>query len=51
MQKLIGKEGTTDPEKIFTKQERIGCGNFGEVFKGYVIQVDTNNEICSYINQ
>lgn len=23
-----------DPEKIFTKQERIGKGSFGEVFKG-----------------
>lgn len=23
-----------DPELIFTKQERIGKGSFGEVFKG-----------------
>lgn len=23
-----------DPEQIFTKQERIGKGSFGEVFKG-----------------
>ena len=27
---------TTDPQRLFTKQERIGRGNFGEVFKGYV---------------
>ncbi|XP_003383159.1 PREDICTED: serine/threonine-protein kinase 24-like [Amphimedon queenslandica] len=26
--------GTTDPEGLFTKQEKIGSGNFGEVFKG-----------------
>jgi len=25
---------TLDPEQIFTKQERIGKGSFGEVFKG-----------------
>jgi len=23
-----------DPEKLFTKQERIGKGSFGEVYKG-----------------
>lgn len=23
-----------DPEQLFTKQERIGRGSFGEVFKG-----------------
>ena len=23
-----------DPERLYTKQERIGKGNFGEVFKG-----------------
>ncbi|CAG0894386.1 unnamed protein product [Darwinula stevensoni] len=27
-------EGKVDPELIFTKQERIGKGSFGEVFKG-----------------
>ena len=25
-----------DPEVLFTKQEKIGKGSFGEVFKGYV---------------
>jgi serine/threonine-protein kinase 24/25/MST4 len=24
----------TDPDEIFTKQERIGKGSFGEVYKG-----------------
>jgi len=26
--------GETDPELLFTKQEKIGKGNFGEVYKG-----------------
>ena len=25
-----------DPERLFTKQERVGRGNFGEVYKGLV---------------
>ncbi|XP_026469740.1 LOW QUALITY PROTEIN: serine/threonine-protein kinase 3/4-like [Ctenocephalides felis] len=32
--KLRNRESKVDPEKIFTKQERIGKGSFGEVFKG-----------------
>ena len=27
-------QGKLDPEDIFTKQERIGKGSFGEVYKG-----------------
>lgn len=30
----ICSEQKVDPELIFTKQERIGKGSFGEVFKG-----------------
>uniref|UniRef100_A0A1I7YLG9 non-specific serine/threonine protein kinase n=1 Tax=Steinernema glaseri TaxID=37863 RepID=A0A1I7YLG9_9BILA len=30
----LGNEKNLDPESIFTKQERIGRGSFGEVFKG-----------------
>lgn len=34
-----------DPELIFTKQERIGKGSFGEVFKG----IDNRTQqVCSY---
>ena len=28
------QRGTLDPEKLFTKQERVGKGSFGEVYKG-----------------
>ena len=28
------KKVTLDPEVLFTKQERIGKGSFGEVYKG-----------------
>jgi len=32
-----------DPELIFTKQERIGKGSFGEVFKG----IDSNQRVVA----
>lgn len=32
--KLPGHKPRFDPEEIFTKQERIGKGSFGEVYKG-----------------
>ena len=42
IQKSKSRRGqTNDPEQLFTKQERIGSGNFGEVFKGYVEIVST----------
>lgn len=31
---VLIKNSFKDPELIFTKQERIGKGSFGEVFKG-----------------
>lgn len=31
---VILQQNKLDPEHIFTKQERIGKGSFGEVFKG-----------------
>lgn len=30
----VPQQSKVDPELIFTKQERIGKGSFGEVFKG-----------------
>lgn len=30
----IGQNFRADPEELFTKQEKIGKGSFGEVFKG-----------------
>lgn len=35
-----------DPEAIFTKQERIGRGSFGEVFKG----IDNRNGEVSFFS-
>lgn len=32
--RMTGNKKKVDPELIFTKQERIGKGSFGEVFKG-----------------
>lgn len=29
-----GSRALSDPEKIFTRQDKIGKGNFGEVYKG-----------------
>jgi len=34
MIKLCCLQGKVDPEDLFTKQERIGKGSFGEVYKG-----------------
>ena len=34
-----------DPEIVFTKQERIGKGSFGEVFKG----IDNRTQQVSFI--
>jgi hypothetical protein len=35
--KKKGREGKGgDPEELFEKQERIGKGSFGEVFRGFV---------------
>lgn len=33
-EKVLGKSAQLDPEELFTKQERIGKGSFGEVYKG-----------------
>ena len=32
-----GAKSEADPERLFTKQERIGRGSFGEVYKGWVV--------------
>ena len=31
---MLGRLSEVDPEVLFTKQEKIGKGSFGEVFKG-----------------
>jgi len=31
---LVSKGMKADPEKLFSKLERIGKGSFGEVYKG-----------------
>ena len=31
---MLGSYSDVDPEVLFTKQEKIGKGSFGEVFKG-----------------
>ena len=31
---MLGRHSDVDPEVLFTKQERIGKGSFGEVYKG-----------------
>lgn len=31
---MLGSHTDVDPEVLFTKQERIGKGSFGEVYKG-----------------
>ena len=33
---LLYQQGHADPEELYEKQERIGKGSFGEVYKGYV---------------
>ena len=38
--------GTKDPEMLFTKQERVGRGNFGEVYKGWVCHMTCT---CMYV--
>ncbi|XP_002738624.1 serine/threonine-protein kinase 24-like [Saccoglossus kowalevskii] len=40
----IGESYKADPEKLFIKQERIGKGSFGEVFKG--MDVRTNEVVA-----
>lgn len=37
---FFSKNFNADPEELFTKQERIGKGSFGEVFKG----IDRNTQ-------
>lgn len=41
--RLFGLFQKVDPELIFTKQERIGKGSFGEVFKG----IDSNQRVVA----
>jgi serine/threonine-protein kinase 24/25/MST4 len=31
---MLGGYSEVDPDVLFTKQEKIGKGSFGEVFKG-----------------
>ena len=33
---MLGGHSEVDPEVLFVKQEKIGKGSFGEVFKGWV---------------
>lgn len=35
---------TRDPEELFQRQERIGKGSFGEVYKG--INLETNETVA-----
>ena len=37
---MLGGYSEVDPDVLFTKQEKIGKGSFGEVFKGWVSQCD-----------